>query len=227
MCDPKLWFYVDCRPPRSVQSGQALAYADLWYLCRMTFSWKSMVSVGGCLLAFLVPHIGYTQDLGAQHTKIYTLSQMINAQMSIVERQVTALAEMMPEEKYQFSPQGSGFVGVRTFAAQIRHIASSNCASWGAAATIKCQVPINNSNGPKEIRTKSQLIGLLKESFAVGHSAAEGLTMENMSDSLRDEEGGTAPRLFLLTEGMAHDLDHYGQLVEYLRMNNLVPPGSK
>ncbi len=140
---------------------------------------------------------------------------------------MTAVAEAMPAEKYDFTPAGTGFKGVRSFAAQVRHIAATNCASWESGSTLKCSVRITNSNGPADITTKDQLLAFLKESFAVGHDAAKALTTENMSDSLANEEGGSSERLFLLTEGAAHDLNHYGQLVEYLRMNNIIPPASR
>jgi hypothetical protein len=38
---------------------------------------------------------------------------------------------------------------------------------------------------------------------------------------------GKAPRLYLATTAFAHANDHYGQMVEYLRMNGLVPPASR
>jgi hypothetical protein len=34
-------------------------------------------------------------------------------------------------------------------------------------------------------------------------------------------------KLFVATFGVAHGFDHYGQMVEYLRMNGIVPPASR
>ena len=65
---------------------------------------------------------------------------------------------------------------------------------------------------------------LLKESFALGHRAAASLTAENM---LQIPSGGKSTRLHLATFGVAHAFDHYGQMVEYLRMNGIVPPASR
>jgi hypothetical protein len=36
-----------------------------------------------------------------------------------------------------------------------------------------------------------------------------------------------ATRLALAVESLVHALDHYGQMVEYLRMNGVVPPASR
>jgi hypothetical protein len=64
----------------------------------------------------------------------------------------------------------------------------------------------------------------LKDSFALGHRAAATLTTRNM---LQPAAGGKSSRLDRATFGVAHAYDHYGQMVEYLRMNGIVPPASR
>ncbi|HKT68495.1 MAG TPA: hypothetical protein VJP83_03615, partial [Terriglobales bacterium] len=61
-------------------------------------------------------------------------------------------------------------------------------------------------------------------SFALGHKAAATLTPENM---LQPPEHSKSARLNLATFAVAHAFDHYGQMVEYLRMNGIVPPASR
>ena len=50
------------------------------------------------------------------------------------------------------------------------------------------------------------------------------LTTENM---LQLPEGSKSSRLERATFAVAHAFDHYGQMVEYLRMNGIVPPASR
>ena len=79
-------------------------------------------------------------------------------------------------------------------------------------------------NGPQNLRTKADIVRFLKDSFVLGHKAAATLTNENM---LQLAEGSKSPRLYLATFAVAHAFDHYGQMVEYLRMNGIVPPDSQ
>ena len=83
---------------------------------------------------------------------------------------------------------------------------------------------IKDGNGPTDLKSKADIIKFLKESFALGHKAAATLTPENMAQT---PEHGRSPRLRLATFGVAHAYDHYGQMVEYLRMNGIVPPASR
>jgi hypothetical protein len=57
---------------------------------------------------------------------------MMEAQLGMVERQFVAAAEAMPEDKYLFAPDGSNFTGVRTFALEVRHVATANFVIYSA-----------------------------------------------------------------------------------------------
>jgi hypothetical protein len=103
-------------------------------------------------------------------------------------------------------------------------VAASNYALWGGVAGEHVPDNLRGGNGPEEIKTKADIVKLLKESFALGHHAAASLTPENM---LQPPPGGKSARLHLATFGVAHAYDHYGQMVEYLRMNGIVPPASR
>lgn len=90
----------------------------------------------------------------------------------------------------------------------------------------KPAVDVSNENGPDSIKTKAGIVKFLKDSFALGHRAAKSLTSANMGERVQSEFG-KQPRLFLTTFTVAHCFDHYGQMVEYLRMNGIVPPASR
>jgi len=74
------------------------------------------------------------------------------------------------------------------------------------------------------VKSKAEILMFLRDSFALGHKAAATLTMENM---LQVPEHSKSTRLHLATFAVAHAFNHYGQMVEYLRMNGIVPPASR
>ena len=138
-------------------------------------------------------------------------------------------AEAMPEEKFNFSPEslnipGADYKGVRTFAVQVRHIAASNYFIWSPITGDKLPESLKDGNGPEAIKTKAEIIKFLKDSFALGHKAAATLTPQNMFEI---PEHSKSSRLYLANFGVAHAFDHYGQMVEYLRMNGIIPPASR
>ena len=118
---------------------------------------------------------------------------------------------------------GSDYKGVRTFAVQVKHIGASNYFIWSPLTGDKLPEGLKDGNGPENLKTKADILQFLKESFALGHKAAATLTTENM---LQPPGSGKSSRLHLAEFGVAHAFNHYGQMVEYLRMNGVVPPAS-
>jgi len=158
-----------------------------------------------------------------------TVASVLDRQITTIEKLILDVADAMPEDRYDFSPAklgipGAEYKGVRTFALELKHVAASNYALWGGLTSDKIPDNLRGGNGPEEIRSKADIVKLLKESFALGHRAAAGLTAENM---LQPPGSGKSTRLHLATFGVAHAYDHYGQMVEYLRMNGIVPPASR
>src|SRR5229473_6683608 len=158
-----------------------------------------------------------------------SVASIVDREISTVENQIVEAAEAMPEDKFNFSPEslnipGSDYKGVRTFAVQVKHVASSNYFIWSPLTGDKVPESIKDGNGPAELKSKAEIIKFLKESFALGHKAAATLTAENM---LQSPGSSKSTRLRLASFGVAHAYDHYGQMVEYLRMNGIVPPASR
>lgn len=158
-----------------------------------------------------------------------TIASTVDREISAVEKQIVEAAEAMPEDKFNFSPEnlnipGSDYKGVRTFALQLKHVAASNYFIWSPITGDKLPEGLKDGNGPENLKTKADMIKFLKDSFALGHKAAATLTSENM---LQLAEHSKSTRLRLATFGASHAYDHYGQMVEYLRMNGIVPPASR
>lgn len=158
-----------------------------------------------------------------------TVASVLEREVGAVEKDFVGAAEAMPEDKYNFSPEslkipGSDYKGVRTFAGQVKHVAISNYFIWGPIIDEPVPDNLKGDNGGENVKSKADIIKLLKESFALGHKAAATLTTGNM---LQTAEHSKSTRLRLAMFGVGHVYDHYGQLVEYLRMNGIVPPASR
>lgn len=158
-----------------------------------------------------------------------TIASVVDSEISGIEKEIMAAAEAMPEDKFNFSPEslkipGSEYKGVRTFAGQVKHVAVANHFFWSPLTGDKVPDEWEHENAPENLKSKAEIIQFLKESFALGHKAAATLTAENI---LQIPGHSKSTRLFLATFGVAHAYDHYGQMVEYLRMNGIVPPASR
>ena len=157
-----------------------------------------------------------------------TIASTVDLQITGIEKRVVDAAEAMPESKFDFSPEslnipGADYKGVRSFALQVRHVAASNYAIWSPVTGDQIPDDYKGGNGPENLKTKAEILKFLKDSFAMGHRAAASLTERNM---MQDVSKGRS-RLYMATFAVAHAFDHYGQMVEYLRMNGIVPPASR
>jgi hypothetical protein len=158
-----------------------------------------------------------------------TIASTVDREISTIEKQIVEAAEAMPEDKFNFSPESlnipsSDYKGVRTFAVQVKHVASSNYFIWSPLTGDKVPENITDGNGPADLKTKAEILKFLKDSFALGHKAAFTLTAQNV---LQSAQNSKSSRLHLAEFGVAHAYNHYGQMVEYLRMNGIVPPDSR
>jgi hypothetical protein len=159
-----------------------------------------------------------------------TVAKVMDAQLSSVEKEVVSLAEAMPADKYGFAPSQGEFKGVRTFAQQAKHIASTN---WGVCASALGEKPPTETGegekGPDSVSTKDQIVKYLKDSYSYCHQAALALTNTNLTDQIGYQGGdkNKEARLLWVNIPIWHSYDHYGQMVEYARMNGIVPPASR
>ena len=152
--------------------------------------------------------------------------QIFDKQLGATESEVLAVVETMPAGKFDFVPARGAFTSVRTFGVQARHIAF--CLNEVAAALLaEPMLPHDDQDGPRTVTGKEDVVECLKDAFAHAHRAIGTLTNENLVEQIRDPyvENLKTSRLDAATIFLSHTWDHYGQMVEYLRMNNLVPPG--
>jgi uncharacterized damage-inducible protein DinB len=157
-----------------------------------------------------------------------TVTQVLDLTVANLEHEFVPAAEAMPEDKFGFAPTNGEFKGVRTFAQQIKHVAAVNYELGAAILEEKPPVDIGDESGPASISTKADILKYLNDSFAYVHKAIQTINDKNLVETVRSPWGeGRVTRLSLATSVAWHGFDHYGQMVEYLRMNGMVPPASR
>jgi uncharacterized damage-inducible protein DinB len=177
-----------------------------------------------CILAAVLP--------ASAQQSAPTIASTLDAQLTLVEHQVVPAAEAMPADKFDFAPPGSNFTGVRTFALEIRHVATANYVVYSAILGQDPPPGVNVSgaaNGPDTLQTRDQILQYLRGSFALGHKAMATLSDANALAPLAHSPiaiPSVNTRAALAIFSFSHAMDHYGQMVEYLRSNGIVPPAS-
>ena len=127
-------------------------------------------------------------------------------------------AEKVPEENYSFKPTEA----VRSFGQIVGHVADSQY--------YFCSTALGENNpAPKIEKTKTSkadLIAALKDAFAYCDKAYDSVTDASGTQMVKFM-GGDAPKLGVLNVNNLHTVEHYGNLVTYMRMKNIVPPTSE
>jgi uncharacterized damage-inducible protein DinB len=154
-----------------------------------------------------------------------------DSQLSAVEGETMSAVKAMPADKFDFAPsqaifvpgQKTEFATVRTFAQQATHVAEANYFFYNIVSGLQPDV---DPRGILKLTKKEDVVAALAGSFAYAHKAIATLTAANAFEVIKSPEPGFQTRATLASFGISHCWDHYGQMVEYLRMNGIVPPAS-
>jgi hypothetical protein len=174
--------------------------------------------------------VGFAQEAAkAQEGKAPSVAAVLDQEVSNLEQEFVSLAEAMPEGKFEFAPAQGEFKNVRSFGKQVRHVAAVNFIVAGGLLGEKPPFDAKLEDGPPEIKTRTESLKFLKDSFAKAHQALETVNDKNVTDMVANPFASEAkiPRLGLATIFTWHGFDHYGQMAVYLRMNGIVPPASR
>jgi uncharacterized damage-inducible protein DinB len=143
---------------------------------------------------------------------------------------IVSAADAMPADKYGFAPTDGEFKGVRTFGQQVKHLAATNHILAAAALGEQPPADAGDEAGPETVRTKAEILDYLNGSFEHLARAIDAIGDKHAtvkSSPISPLKNTETTRLALTVEAMIHAFDHYGQMVEYLRMNGIVPPASR
>ena len=149
---------------------------------------------------------------------------------TVVETKIVQLAQAIPADKYNYAPTEGEFKSVRTFGQQLKHLAATNHMLAAAAVGEEPPSDAGDEAGPDSVRTKAEILEYVNASFAqLGRAIdrigeAGGAVKHSPISPLKL---GMETRMALSTEALIHAMDHYGQMVEYARMNGVIPPSSQ
>lgn len=157
-----------------------------------------------------------------------SVQQVMDHWVTRMETLLIRTADAMPENRYSFVPTNGNFHSVRSFAEQVKHLSATQYQLGAAILGENPPSGIQNETAPDSVKNKAEIMRYLKNSFLYLHKAVAMITEKNMIEPIRNPllpDNGT--RLGITEEVIAHTYNHYGQMVEYLRMNNIVPPASQ
>jgi uncharacterized damage-inducible protein DinB len=182
------------------------------------------VVLSGCTL------VGFGQ-MGSTSAKVAPGTQMspVQAQdelLNLFQEEFMGVAKAMPADKYAFAPpstNGAKYDGVRTFAQEVSHVTLANY--YFASKILGEKMPVDGK-AIQGLTSKDDLLKAAAASFDYAHKALASITPDNAYVAI-DGVDGLHSRSVIASFISAHGYDHYGQMVEYLRMNGIVPPGSK
>jgi len=193
--------------------------------------WITILAVwltAGNLLAQAGRQVVDTKDMAprdAQREK-----HALQALLRIAEKEIIPAVEAMPADKFGFAPTDGDFKGVRTFGQMVKHLSATNYILAAVALGEQPPADAGDELGPETVRTKAEILNYLDGSFAQLYRATEaiGQMIPSVNASpISPLKQGEITRSALIVESLMHAYDHYGQMVEYLRMNGVVPPASR
>lgn len=191
-------------------------------------SMKKEVVTAILLLALGAP--GTVAVAQANNDQKPTFAAVYNRLLTGMQKEIADAAQAMPDDKFNFAPAASqgDFKGVRTFADQVKHIAGANYMFGAAILGEKPPAEMGGENGPSKLTSKTEIVKYLNDSFAYLQKALNSINESNVLGEVQSPFGSRkATRLALATIALSHPNDHYGQMVEYLRMNGIIPPASR
>ncbi len=171
------------------------------------------------LVCLLVPAgVALAQEMPAASAPANPLSTWNKAAFARLKDILLRSAQKMPEENYSFKPTEA----VRSYGQIIGHVAD--------AQYLFCSMALGEKNPGLNIEqtksSKADLVAALSSAFAYCDKAYDGMTDASAVQTIK-LFGNDAPRLSALTVNNMHDMEHYGNLVTYMRLKNIVPPSSE
>jgi hypothetical protein len=152
-----------------------------------------------------------------------SIAESVSDTLRFTEGNFLGVAEAMPEDKYSFVPTVGKFDDARSFGEQVKHVA---CAQFAFFNEFEGKQPPDDceKGGHDPAKTKAELLKYLRDSFDYSNQVLATLTAKNALDRVEGRYAAPNTKLGIPVAAVWHITDHYGQLVEYLRMNGIIPP---
>jgi uncharacterized damage-inducible protein DinB len=168
-----------------------------------------------CALVLLaIPSTAWAQ---AAPPRLDSLAEGIRSLYRSIRNNVVEAAELMPDAEYGFKPTPD----VRSFGQLVGHVTNTHYNFCSAARSVASPAKVNHET----LTTKTELVAALKASVAFCDAAYDETTDATIGSGAKF--GSAAITVgYALTYNVAHDNEHYGNMVTYLRLKGLVPPST-
>ena len=174
--------------------------------------------IGVLVLFAIIVGTAFASDAASSATQSNVLSAYNKTIYAGVKNILLRSAEKMPEETYSFKPTDA----VRSYGQILGHVAD--------AQYLFCSSVLGEKNPALKIEqtktSKADLIAALKDAFSYCDKAYDDMT-DASATQMVTLFGGDTPKLGVLNVNNVHTIEHYGNLVTYMRMKNIVPPTSE
>ncbi len=174
--------------------------------------------IGALLIGLLAAAPALAQPMASDRPAPSPLATSLGQSFGLAKGYITKAADQVPDNLYSFKATPE----VRSFAQLFGHIADANYMICGTAAGEK--PPAGDIEKTKT--TKADLVKAVSESFAYCDQVYSALSESDASSPVT-LFGMSTTKLGALSFNTAHDFEHYGNIVTYMRINKMVPPSSQ
>ncbi|MBI4460122.1 MAG: DinB family protein [Acidobacteria bacterium] len=147
-----------------------------------------------------------------------SIAKLLQAEWEGARKQMVQIAGAMPSEKYQYRATPE----VRSYGEIVAHIAGENI-TW---MEMMAGVPEPGSfERFDHLKTRTEIMKALSDSYDYGAKVLSGINDQQALENapFKDRQ---RPRWWTVMHTTSHSKEHFGNLVTYLRLNNIVPPST-
>jgi uncharacterized damage-inducible protein DinB len=177
------------------------------------------------VLALALP-IGLAAQQPAAGSQANPITGVFRGRTMNLQRNLAAAFDSIPEAKFSYKPTPAQL----TIGYIAQHLASDNYFFCNQFGTSKATVPESDTTTPDSVKAKwpkDSLVAKLKASFAFCETAFAQLDDAKLADQITMTFGGQsrkAPRAQMVLGHVIDMADHYSQIANYMRLNNMIPP---
>ncbi len=132
---------------------------------------------------------------------------------------MVAIADAMPEDKFGYKSTPAQ----RNYGEQVMHVVQVNQMLLGTLGAKTPAPPIN-----MKATSRADILQALRQSYDYGEAVFKEFNDAAWTQAVMGPRFmGQATRVRIGNFAMTHTMDIYGQMVVYLRLNNIVPPASR
>jgi hypothetical protein len=165
-------------------------------------------------------------SLAAQQPAANPITTTFRTRTMALQRNLAQAFDSIPESKFGYKPTPAQL----TVGYIAQHLASDNYLFCNAFGDMKATLPEKDTQTPDSVKAKwpkDTLVAKLKTSLTFCENAFAQLDDSKLADQVSMSFGGNTRSVIRVSMVLGHALDmadHYSQISNYMRLNNILPP---